>query len=62
MISGRNEFAEARAAEHERALVQGHRAALVVAANASDPEDCRSLLMMLGLTPDAEHAEEPVTS
>lgn len=62
MIHGRNEFAEARALEHERALVQGHRAALVVAANAVDPDDCRSLLMMLGLTPDADTAGEPATS
>lgn len=46
----RNEFAQARAAERVRTEMQNDRATRVVAGNAVDAEDCRSLLMMLGLT------------
>ncbi len=40
---------------------QVHRARIAVARSAADAEDCRQLLDMLGLAPDDEDGEPPVT-
>jgi hypothetical protein len=58
----RNEFAEARAAERERSELQNDRATRVVAGNAIDAQDCRSLLLMLGLTGSVDGSGETTGS
>ncbi|WP_199442702.1 hypothetical protein [Umezawaea beigongshangensis] len=52
-------FAEARALEKVHSSIQNGRAARTVAVHASDTQDCRDLLEMLGL--DASEGRQSVS-